>query len=182
MSNHFIIMLKTIQLLSIGFFLSYSCVAQSYLGYTVCPTYLTDSLAHHHIAHTGKGDALILPSLEHKHGLYKVIHVKSKKEGFVSVHDLTIEKNLPNSQSDLMASLDNSDIKDPVIKIHNKSKKIMTVVLNQDKYDIEPHETATLHVKAGKYHSKVLITNTDPIYNFDVLENFKLYDWNYFVQ
>lgn len=175
-------MLKAIQLLSIGFFLSCTCAAQSYIGYTVCPTYVTDSLGHRHVVHTGKGDALVLPSLDHKHGLYKVIHIKSKKEGFLGVHDLTIEKNLPVSQEDFMASLENSDVKDPVIKIHNQSKKIMTVVLNQDKYDIEPHQTATLHVKAGKYHSKVLIVNTEPIYNFDILENFKLYDWNYFVQ
>src|SRR4051812_8273470 len=101
-------MLKSIQLLIFSFFVSSACLAQSYIGYTVCPTFVTDSSGHRHVVHTGKGDALVLPSLEHKHGMYKVIHIKSKKEGFLGVHDLTIEKNLPVSETDFMSSLDNS--------------------------------------------------------------------------
>jgi hypothetical protein len=159
-----------------------TCSAQSYLGYTICPTYLTDSTGHHQVVHTGKGDAIILPSLEHKHGMYKVVHIRSKKEGFISAHEITIEKAVPVSvESDLFTALANSDVKDPIIKIHNKSKKTMTVILNQDKYDIEPHQTTTIKTKAGKYHSKVIIPDTDPIYCLDQLEDYKLYDWNYFV-
>lgn len=175
-------MFKAIQLLFISFALSTGCLAQAYIGYTVGPIYLSDSLGHHQVAHTGKGDAIILPSLAHQHGKYKVIHVKSKKEGFVNVHDITIEKSLPNSDSDIMASLTNSEVKDPVIKVHNKSKQPMVILLNQEKYQIEAHQTATIQVKAGKYHSKVLIANTEPIYCFDNLEDYKMYDWNYFVQ
>jgi len=175
-------MLKNVHLFALSLFLSTACPAQSYVAYTIAPVYLSDSASGHQVVHTGKGDALVLPSLAHQHGKYKAIHVKSKKSGFVNVHDILIEKTLPSSEEDALASLTNSDLKNPIIKVHNKSKQIMTILLNQDKYDIEPHTTATIQVKAGRYHSKVLIENTEPIYSFDNLEDYKLYDWNYFVQ
>lgn len=175
-------MLKNIPLFALGYFLSVACQGQSYVAYTIAPVYLTDSSSSHQVVHTGKGDALILTSLAHPHGKYKAVHVKSKKHGYVNVHDILIEKTLPNSEEDVLASMSNSEVKNPIIKVHNKSKKVMTIVLNQDKYDIEPRTTATIQVKSGKYHSKVLIENTEPIYSFDNLEDYKLYEWNYFVQ
>ena len=172
-------MFRIFNALSLSLLVSCGCVAQSYIAYTTDPLYLTDSCGHHQIVHTGKGDGLILPSLVHHHGMYKAIHIRSKKEGYVNVHEITIEKTLNGSESDLFGALASSDVKDPIIKVHNKSKQTMTVMLNQEKYEVEPHQVATIKVKAGKYHSKVLMEDADPIYCFDTLEDYKLYDWNY---
>jgi len=174
-------MLKSTLPLLISLLIGGSCMAQSYIAYTTAPVYLTDSTGHHHVDHTGKGDAVILPSLEHKHGMYRAIHIKNKKEGFINVHDITIEKSIPVSESDVFGSVANSDVKDPIIKIHNKSKKMMTIYFNQEKFDLEPQQVTTIRIKAGKYHSKVIIPDVDPIYCYDTLEDYKLYDWNYFV-
>jgi hypothetical protein len=161
-------------------FLHLSSYSQSYLGYSTQNTELIDSV-YNTIRTVGKGDALFIISLEAQHGHYNVIHIKSNKEGFIPRKNVVLERVVPQTEDNIFSSIKKSEVKDPIIKIHNASKLALTIKLNNTLYEVNPKDRTTIHLKAGKYYFRVSNPDIAPYYGTEDLDEYKLYEWEFYI-
>lgn len=158
---------------------SSTMIAQNYLAYTKTHLYLLDS-TNAEIKHIEKGDAVFIESEHPRHGKYKVTHLKSKKDGFISKHDVKIYKEVAASEKSNLVSK-NSEVRDPIVEIHNSSRQVMTIKFDDVEFEMQPHETHTLKVTKGNYYYKVYADGMDAHYDYAKLQEFKKYDWDFYV-
>jgi len=160
--------------------------SQAYLAYTKEHVELTDS---HFVATKSipKGEAMyILPHKTH-HGLhlhngyYWAVHVRTHHEGFVPAHLVKVEDEIPFNMEGTVSSSKSSDIQNPVVEIKNSTKHAMRIKVGEEEHEIEPHKTKTLHLKKGKYYYRVSMPELDHYYAVEVLDEYKLYTWDFYV-
>ena len=158
---------------------SSTIIAQNYLAYTKTHLYLLDS-NNAETKHIEKGDAVFIESEHPKHGKYKVTHLKTRKTGFVHKHDVKIYKEVAEGDKPTLIGK-NSEVKDPIIEIHNSSRQTLTLKFDDVEFEMQPHETHTLKVTKGNYYYKVYADGIDAHYDFAKLSEFKKYDWDFYV-
>ncbi len=154
--------------------------SQSYLGYATQHVDLIDS-NYTTIKTVAKGDALFVISLDVQQGHYNVIHIKSNKEGFIPRKNVALERVVPQIEENIFSSIKQSDVKDPIIKVYNNSKMALTIKLNNTFYEINPKDRTTIHLKAGRYYFRVSNPDMDPYYGSEVLDDYKLYEWEFYI-
>lgn len=153
--------------------------AQTYLAYTKQPLAMVDS-SRSPIKHLEKGDALYVLTDKHYHGHVKAVHVKTHHEGFIPAHDVVIEKEIPFMQS-MSSNFTKSEVQNPEVVIRNSSHAPMTIKLGEHEYDIKSKESKSLHLPKGKYYYRVTAPDLDHYYGVEILDEFKRYDWDFYV-
>ena len=158
---------------------SSTMIAQNYLAYTKTNLDLLDS-NNTKVKHIEKGDAILVESEHVKHGKYKITHLKTKKIGFVHKHDVKIYKEVDESEKTNLTGKA-SEVKDPLVEIHNSSRQTLFIKFDDVEFEMQPHETHTLKVSKGNYYYKVYADGMDAHYDFAKLQEFKKYDWDFYV-
>ena len=166
--------------MAICLFCYISSTAQSYLGYSNQISELVDT-NYRSIRNIAKGDALFLISIETQQGYYNVIHIKSNKEGFILRKHVQIERVVPQVEENIFTSINKSEVKDPIIKVKNSSKQVLTIKLNNNLFEIAPKEKRTIHLNPGKYYYRVSSQDIQPYYGEESLDNFHLYEWEFYI-
>ena len=159
---------------------SSAMLAQNYLAYTKTHLQMVDS-THAPVKHLEQGDALYIESEKHEHGMYKVIHLKSKKKGYVSKHDVKIHREVNETEKPTLTTK-NSPVKDPVIEMHNSSKHPLFVKFDDVEFEIKPHETHAIRMDRGNYYYKVYSGELEAHYEYAKLQEFKKYEWEFYVE
>jgi hypothetical protein len=164
------------------FFLAFltNAFGQSYLGYISKATELIDT-NRTIVKHLPKGDAVFLISLELQEGYYNIVHIKSNKEGFIPRKDVVIERVIPQTEGNVFTSIKTSDVKDPIIKVFNNSKYAMTVKINDVLYELQAKEKRAIHLKNGRLYYRVSSQYIEPYYGTEIIENFHLYEWEFYI-
>jgi len=171
---------KLFLLLFLSFFSRTPILCQSYLGYVNVSTELIDT-NNTQIKHIPKGEAVFIVSLETQHGNYNVVHIKSNKEGFVSRKNVTIERVIPQTESNVFSSVKTSDVKDPILKIHNSSKFPLIIKIDNVFYEINGKEKKAIHLKKGRHYYRVSSPYMEPYYGTETLDDFHLYEWEFYI-
>jgi hypothetical protein len=161
--------------------LSYSGLwAKTYLAYAKQPIAMVDS-NHAPIKHIEKGDALYVLSDKHYHGQLRVVHVKTHSEGFIPAHEVLIEKEI--SFMELMSgNFTHSEVQNPELVIRNSTHADMMIKIGEHEYALKPHEIKSIHLSKGKYYYRVIIPEIEHYYGIEVLDEYKRYDWDFYVE
>ena len=153
--------------------------AQNYLAYTKTHSNILDS-THAPIKHIEQGDAVYVLSEKPEHGMYRVIHLKSKKQGFIKKHDVKIHREIADHEKTTIATKASS-VKDPVIEIHNSSRDTLHIKFDDVEFTVNPHDKHQLKVEKGSYYYKVYAHGIEPHYEYARVQDYKKYEWDFYV-
>ncbi len=178
-------MKKLILLITFGLGTLTMSHAQSYIGYLSNRVDIMDSSGRNVVKKTRKGDGVLVYTLEVYHGKkYKVHHINSGKDGFIHREHVLLEKSVPytaQTMDDIKQAIKDTEMRDPMIKMYNNTDDKLNFKFGKQEIELNPQERMSMKLTSGRYYYKLKTKGYDPYYGVEVLENHRLYDWEFYI-
>jgi hypothetical protein len=161
--------------------LNNSLLAQSYIGYLKKETTLTDSnmVA---IKVLRRGDAVFIHSKPANAEFYHINHINTNNEGLVPSKNVYFIEEVIEDSSSTFATVKSSDKKDPIIHVKNSTNAPLKIKIENKNHVIEPKKEAFIHIKKGIHYYTVTGADMHPHYNKESFEEFKMYEWDFYLE
>lgn len=159
--------------------------AQSYIGYLADNVELRDSSGQKITKKAKKGDGVLIYTLDVFDGdKYKVHHINSAKDGYIFRKDVLLEKSVPytaQTMDEIKQAIRDTEMRLPVLKLYNNTKDKLSLKFGKEEIVLKPQERTSMRMDKGKYYYKLRMPGFDPYYGVEILEEHKLYDWEFYV-
>jgi hypothetical protein len=174
---------KTIHFLLIAFVLLLCNLSfgQSYIGYLKKETNLIDRNKTV-IEVIKKGEAVFIHSLPLSSEFYLVNHINTNNEGFVSAKNIYHLEEVIEDTAASFSKISLSDKKYPIIRIRNSTHSNLKIKINCINYEIESKNEILIPLEKGTFTYVVTGANMHPHYGKEALEEFKMYDWDFYIE
>jgi hypothetical protein len=178
--------MKKLVFLFMAFFaMAITAHSQSYIGYMSDKVDIMDSTGKVIVKRARKGDGVLVYTLQVYQGKkYKIHHINSSKDGYIFREDVLLEKSVPytaQTLEEIKQAIRDTEMRDPLLKMYNNTDGKLTFKFGKEQYELNPKERVTVKLTSGKYYYKLKTKGYDPYYGVEILENHRLYDWEFYL-
>lgn len=131
-----------------------------------------------------QGAVLFVDKTQEENEFYRVLHIDSDREGYVSKKYINFQKKVTKSKGDMFVPTKQSGYSytQPSVKIYNNTKLDMTLNLNGTNYKFKPNEKRTISLKAQSYDFRVSAPGVIPLVGTKTLKYGYDYDWEFYIK
>jgi hypothetical protein len=112
---------------------------------------------------------------------YKVIHVKSNREGFIHESTVSIYPTQNRKSPLTIQGYYSGGNTNPSIEVNNDTPKVMTLKMNETRYVFSPQETKTITLTPGKYNFYASSPNVIPDFGEQDFQTGYKYTWRFYI-
>lgn len=158
--------------------------AQNRLGYTTTDLTLRSGPSRDstEIGTLAAGEAVFIFEGEPINDYLHVIRIETDEEGWVHQGYVTIDSELPVSDTPMFSPTGRIESVSPEVEIWNNTNRTMTLTLNDQRYQFGPQERRSMTLEPGVYRCRASSPGVIPYVGSEPFEANMSYTWQFYIE